>query len=120
MRRSSRLRKKKRVNYNEDSLWERAVRGARNLGDRLEAGAPEKKAPKPIFQKKQLFRPKIRPNAKPKLPKQLVRVRNEPKAEIERDGQEGSYLPTRQGCSTPSLQPNLVGVSRQDRRVGAS
>jgi len=86
MRRSSRLRKKKRVNYNEDSLWERAIGGARNLGRRLDTGPPERKAPpRPVFQKKKLFRPKIKPNSKPKVPKQLVRVKPQPRSAIERD-----------------------------------
>ncbi len=96
MRRSSRLRAKKRVNYNEDSLWERAVKRAggtvQKVVDRLRPDPIRRRttiprqAPRkvPQFQKKRLFRPKIRPE-KPRIPQELVRVRAEPKSRIERD-----------------------------------
>ena len=95
MRRSSRLRAKKRVNYNEDNLWERAVKRAggvvKKAVDRLapdpsyrrqRPAIPRQRAPQ--FRKKRLFRPKLAPQ-KPRIPKELVRVRSDPPSRIERD-----------------------------------
>ena len=77
-RKSSRLAAKKRVNYNEDALWYRALgKGKEAWNEMIEVVADDpppvkkpwqKKKPKKLFQKKKLFRKKP-----PKVKKVLKR-----------------------------------------------
>ena len=94
-RKSSRLAAKKRVNYNEDSLWYRALgKGKDAWNEMIEVAADDpppvikpwqKKKPKKLFQKKKLFRKKP-----PKVKKVLKRT----KALIEKDEAEIDYPDT--------------------------
>ena len=94
-RKSSRLAAKKRVNYNEDSLWYRALgKGKDAWNEMIEVVADDpppvkkpwqKKKPKKLFQKKKLFRKKP-----PKVKKVLKRT----KALIEKDEAEIDYPDT--------------------------
>jgi len=61
-RKSSRLRKKKRVNYNEDSMWERAVKAAKSTWHELLQGPKSTRKKKgvvaakpPLFKKEPEF-----------------------------------------------------------------
>ena len=99
MRRSSRLRAKKRVNYGEDSLWEQATKMTMDAWNALvEVAAddpvPMKQKPKPPKQKvKQikLFKPK--PKFRKKLPIKAAKpmVIHKKSSKIERDEAEIDY-----------------------------
>ena len=82
MRRSSRLAKKKRVNYNEDALWYKAAKTTREGWNRMVERF--KDDPEPIFRRRKLFRPKQA--AVPK-PFRLVRSR------VDQDAREVNFRP---------------------------
>jgi len=79
MRRSSRLAKKKRVNYNEDALWYKAAKTTKEGWNRMIERV--KDDPSPWFRKKKFFRPK----QEKKAPRNLVRSR------VERDAREVNF-----------------------------
>ena len=70
-RRSSRLRKKKRVNYGEDALWYRALGQGKEAWNKMVQVAADDPPPQPkAWQKKKLFRTKP---PKPKNPQKKNR-----------------------------------------------
>ena len=77
MRRSSRLAKKKRVDYNADNYFDRVLgtlqRGWQRTVKTLEAKPVTKPKPPKGFKKKELFRKK--PVKKPVVPKEIVRIK---------------------------------------------
>ena len=81
MRRSSRLAKKKRVNYNEDALWYRAAKTTKEGWNRMIERV--KDDPEPMFRRRQLFRPK-----QPKKAPQVVRRKL---ARVEQDAREVNF-----------------------------
>ena len=90
-RRSSRLAAKKKVNYNVDSYFDRVLgsvkSGWQKTVSRLQAKpVNRRKIPKPpaSFQKKQFFRRKA-PKARPRVPKEIVRVRKKVKTKFEKE-----------------------------------
>ena len=96
MRRSSRLRAKKRVNYGEDSLWEQATKMTMDAWNALvEVAAddpvPMVRKPKPPKQKVKLFKPK--PKFRKKLPIKAAKpmVIHKKSSKIEQDEAEIDY-----------------------------
>ncbi len=90
-RRSSRLAAKKRVNYNVDSYFDRVLgsvkSGWQKTVTRLEAKPVNRRSvPKPpkAFKKKQFFRKKA-PKPKPRVPKEIVRVKKRVKSKFEKE-----------------------------------
>ena len=80
-RRSSRLGKKKRVNYNEDALWYRALGAGKDAwNEMIEIAADDPPPQQKPWQKKKFFQKKV---PKPK-PKKLYRM----PAQIEVDEKE--------------------------------
>ena len=71
-RRSSRIAKKKRVNYGEDALWYRAIGAGKEAWNEMIQIAADDPPPeiKP-WQKKKLISKKVKPVPKP--PKKIVR-----------------------------------------------
>ena len=83
-RRSSRLRKKKRVNYGEDALWYRALGAGKSAwNEMIEIAADDPPPQQKPWQKKKFFQKKV---PKPK-PKKLYRM----PAQIEVDEKEIDY-----------------------------
>ncbi len=89
-RRSSRLAGKKRVDYNVDNYFDRVLGGIKSgwqkTVNRLEA-KPVNKRPKPppAFKKKPFFRKKA-PKPRPRVPKEIVRVKGKKKkSKFEKD-----------------------------------
>ena len=72
-RRSSRIAKKKRVNYGEDALWYRAIGAGKEAWNEMIQIAADDPPPeiKP-WQKKKLFSKKVKPVPKP--PKKIIRI----------------------------------------------
>ena len=96
MRRSSRLRAKKRVNYGEDSLWEQATKMTMDAWNALVEDAaddpvPMVRKPKPPKQKVKLFKPK--PKFRKKLPIKAAKpmVIHKKSSKIEQDEAEIDY-----------------------------
>ena len=83
-KRSARLRKKKRVNYNEDSLWERAVKAAKGTWHELIQGPKSTRKKKGVKQ------------AKPPL------FKSEPVFQDE--DEKLSEVPQKSGLKTPALK----------------
>ena len=72
MRRSSRLAKKKRVNYNEDALWYRAAKTTKEGWNRMIERV--KDDPEPMFRRRQQFRPMQQKKAPQVVRRKLARV----------------------------------------------
>ena len=109
-RRSGRLRNKKRVNYNEDSMFKAMIKKTGRAWNDL-VDVFEDKDPRPLFQKKRMFRKAIPKKVAPKVARQVVkRVAPKPRlAEIERDEREVDY---------PDMpEQRIERIQRRDRPI---